>query len=162
MSPTRSCAKNSGAGGSAMCNEASIAQRRARNEFRRIGILKTSLPRRTPGPTLLDNTAMEKWVPACAGTPGIGFICLALADNLRKPHGSFQIRRSGAAPRSPLDQRAGVAMRPLVRLGAGDRRDELVEIPRALRFRRRFDLVEVHVVHQAAICLDMPVADQKI
>src|SRR4029079_17785473 len=47
--------------------------------------------------------------------------------------------------------RAARQFQRLERLGAGNRRQQLVVVPARLRFRRLLDLEQVHVVHHAAI-----------
>src|SRR5579872_4503616 len=50
-----------------------------------------------------------------------------------------------------LDQRTTAGIERTERLLGRDRLDELVEVPRRLRFRRLLDLEQIHVAHQAAV-----------
>src|SRR5258707_11404891 len=63
---------------------------------------------------------------------------------------------------SPLDQRAFVAAGALEGLLAGDRRDLLVIIPRALRLGGLLDLEQVHVADHPAAILYLAVLGHEI
>src|SRR3954454_858708 len=71
-------------------------------------------------------------------------------------------RGYGRRPSSTLDQRAFVAAGALERLLAGDRRDLLVIIPRALRLGRLFDLEQIHVADQPPVFEDLAVLGHEV
>src|SRR6185369_8488977 len=54
-----------------------------------------------------------------------------------------------------LHQRAARQLQRLERVIAGDRADQLVIVPAALRLQRLLDLEQVHVMHHAAVLADL-------
>jgi hypothetical protein len=63
---------------------------------------------------------------------------------------------------SPLNQRASILACRAKRLIAGDRRYDLVIVPRATRLARRLHLHKIHVVHHATIFAELAVLGEEI